>query len=220
MMPKAIKHIIWDWNGTLLNDRWLCIESINSLLNSRGIPLISEDKYLNIFDFPVRDYYSRAGFDFTKEPFEKPALQFIELYHKRMFECMLQPGALHVLEKIGKSGISQSLLSASEQAILDQMTYHHQIRHHFSLVTGLNDHYANGTEELARWHVSQLPFSADAIILVGDTCHDMNVASDNKMACILLKNGHFPAHRLEGCGSELVDDLQGLLQHPWLLGSF
>ena len=31
------KHIVWDWNGTLLNDLWLCIESINFVLESRGM---------------------------------------------------------------------------------------------------------------------------------------------------------------------------------------
>ena len=39
------KHIIWDWNGTLLNDRWLCVEGINQALIKRGLNPISEDQY-------------------------------------------------------------------------------------------------------------------------------------------------------------------------------
>ena len=62
-----IKHIIWDWNGTLLDDCWLCVESINKLLLKRGLPLIDKEKYLDIFCFPVEDYYIKLGFDFEKE---------------------------------------------------------------------------------------------------------------------------------------------------------
>ena len=48
------KHIIWDWNGTLLDDRWLCVEGINQALVKRDLNLISENQYRKIFTFPVK----------------------------------------------------------------------------------------------------------------------------------------------------------------------
>ena len=72
------KHIVWDWNGTLLDDRWLCIEAINYVLKSRNMPLVSNKDYRNLFCFPVIEYYKKLGFDFTKEPF--PILGIIEYY--------------------------------------------------------------------------------------------------------------------------------------------
>ncbi|MCK4288095.1 MAG: HAD hydrolase-like protein, partial [Bacteroidales bacterium] len=62
-----IKTIIWDWNGTLLNDIDICINSINILLEHRNIENLTKEIYKEIFTFPVKDYYSKAGFDFTKE---------------------------------------------------------------------------------------------------------------------------------------------------------
>ena len=29
------RHVIWDWNGTLLDDAWLCVEVLNGLLARR-----------------------------------------------------------------------------------------------------------------------------------------------------------------------------------------
>ena len=40
------KHIIWDWNGTLLDDRWLCIEAINQTLTKRNMNTITDDEYV------------------------------------------------------------------------------------------------------------------------------------------------------------------------------
>ena len=59
------KHIIWDWNGTLLDDTWLCVEGINQALIKRNLTPISEDRYREVFTFPVRDYYKKLGFDLT-----------------------------------------------------------------------------------------------------------------------------------------------------------
>ena len=51
------KHIIWDWNGTLLDDRWLCIEAINKTLTKRNMNTITDNEYVELFCFPVKDYY-------------------------------------------------------------------------------------------------------------------------------------------------------------------
>ena len=74
----SYKGIIWDWNGTLLNDTKLAVESMNKILLKRGLPVLTVERYKHVFTFPVRDYYQSVGFDFDKEPFEIPAMEFIE----------------------------------------------------------------------------------------------------------------------------------------------
>ena len=51
------KHIIWDYNGTLLNDVKLCVTIINEMLKARNLPVMSIERYRKLFDFPVKDYY-------------------------------------------------------------------------------------------------------------------------------------------------------------------
>jgi phosphoglycolate phosphatase len=79
---QGINTIIWDWNGTLLDDVDMCIESINILLKRRNLDMLSRKRYRDIFTFPVRDYYETAGFNFSKEPWDKVAHEFIDLYFK------------------------------------------------------------------------------------------------------------------------------------------
>ena len=52
----ALKHIIWDWNGTMLDDRWLTIAAMNSVLARRNMDELTEDQYLQFFTFPVIEY--------------------------------------------------------------------------------------------------------------------------------------------------------------------
>ena len=67
---KKYRYIFWDWNGTLLDDVWLCVDIINYMLIKRGKSEITQSQYREIFDFSVKGYYKKAGFDFKTEPFE------------------------------------------------------------------------------------------------------------------------------------------------------
>jgi phosphoglycolate phosphatase len=63
MPVPRYRHIVWDWNGTLLDDLDYSIGVMNTLLARRALPLLDRARYHALFDFPVRDYYYRLGFD-------------------------------------------------------------------------------------------------------------------------------------------------------------
>ena len=67
MINPKIKYIIWDWNGTLIDDAWLFVEIMNEELKERMLPQINIQDYRQHFTFPVKKYYERLGFDFQKE---------------------------------------------------------------------------------------------------------------------------------------------------------
>ena len=75
-----VRHVIWDWNGTLLDDAWLCREIMNGQLRKRGLPTLRAERYEAIFDFPVEGYYRKVGFDWKKESFEEAGTEFIVEY--------------------------------------------------------------------------------------------------------------------------------------------
>lgn len=78
---KGFDHIIWDWNGTLVNDLDYAVSAINRVLSDYRLATISRDHYRNIFRFPVRDYYESLGFDFNRVSFEEVGTRFIENYN-------------------------------------------------------------------------------------------------------------------------------------------
>ena len=91
------KHAIWDWNGTLLNDTWLCVEVLNGLLARRGRATITRTIIGENFGFPVIHFYEYLGFNADVDTFDsKP--WFIGDYEKRWFdERILYPDAHEVL---------------------------------------------------------------------------------------------------------------------------
>ena len=86
---KKVNTIIFDFNGTILDDLDLCFNTLNKMLNMYNHPSITLDRYLDIFTFPVINYYRKAGFDFDKEPFDELAPIFMDIYQPNSLKCSL-----------------------------------------------------------------------------------------------------------------------------------
>ena len=127
LRPSQYKHIIWDWNGTLLNDTWLFVDIMNGVLKSHNMDTITVQKYREIFEFPVENYYKKLGFDLNKESFQKSGLEFIEIYKKRRYEAKLHPRVNSILSKLLTININHSILSAQHQTLLDDHAKYYNI---------------------------------------------------------------------------------------------
>lgn len=200
-------HVIWDWNGTLMDDAWLCVEIVNELLTRRGLAPTTPCKYSEVFGFPLRTYYQRVGFDLEREDFAATGDEFNILYGQRLRECRLREGARKVLTALDRSGIGQSLLSASYEVDLEEIVAHYGLRSHFTAVAGVDNGLGEGKIERGHGHLAELNCQSDEVLLVGDTLHDIEVAAALGVHCVLLPSGHQSRRRLELGECTVVDGL-------------
>ncbi len=186
-----MKTILWDWNGTLLDDIDCCIGCINVLLRKHSIPTIdSVDEYRRKFRFPIQDYYRECGFDFTRTPFDELAREYIALYQPASGACGLVPGALQALDAAQANGYRQIVLSASQKNnLLEQMRVY-PLEGYFTEVLGIGDVFARSKVELAtRWREKAENRNAE-VVMIGDSFHDWEVARAIGAQCVLFSGGH------------------------------
>jgi len=173
---------------------------------------ITLEKYREIFGFPVKNYYTKLGFDLEKEPFEESGMEFIKGYENRRYEAQLYPQVVPLLSDLQTIGISHSILSAQHQTLLDDLTQYYNIRDHFIQVIGLDNHYAHSkVENGIRW-VNRLKLNAQEVLLIGDTDHDFEVAETIGIDCLLLSHGHHSSDRLQKTGATVVQGLNDVFQ--------
>lgn len=207
------KHIIWDWNGTLLNDTWLCVEVLNGLLARRGRASISVENYRANFGFPVIHFYEYLGFDTDVDSFERVSHEFIGDYEARWLkECQLHPEAADVLHAMAASGLTHSVLSAAKKEALEIGIGHFGIRDHFSGLCGTDNIYAKGKMEQGRSWIEGLDWAPHEVMLIGDTLHDHEVAEAIGTDCILMAHGHHTPERLEASGRPVAHSLRELIE--------
>lgn len=139
---KGKKHIIWDWNGTLLNDVDHAVQVMNTLLFENGLPTLSKDHYRQTFEFPVINYYRSLGFNFEKEFFESLCHKFVVRFMSGFRSLPLFPNIKEVLFKLHCEGYVQSVLSATDQENLEAMVTYFKLDHIFFKVFGIDNKLA------------------------------------------------------------------------------
>jgi len=206
-MQKNYTHIIWDWNGTLLNDVDWCFATINRLLaTQQKPPLPSLAAYREVFGFPIIDYYRRAGFDLAAESYDSLAAKYIALYHGAGSESMgLFANTETVLQAVKNSGRSQVILSASSQENLFAQLAPFDIHGLFDEILGISDIFAKGKVEIGLDYIARNPVQNG--LFIGDTLHDFEVAEAMGIDCVLVAQGHHSRERLQVCGVPVLADL-------------
>lgn len=204
---KNIKAIIWDWNGTLLDDLEPSILSMNQMLVKRNIPVLKTKVYKEIFTFPVKDYYLKAGVNFEDFEWDVVAMEFIENYRKNVVTSVVHEGVGEILDYLAGKNIRQFILSAMQQEFLSETIEQRLDAGFFEEIVGLNNHYAHTKVENAVLLVEKIALPKSEILMVGDTLHDFEVAEAAGIACILFSGGHQSRKRLEGSGALVIDHL-------------
>ncbi|MHC4758149.1 MAG: HAD family hydrolase [Planctomycetota bacterium] len=212
MNLSKYKHVIWDWNGTLINDTSVCAEIVNVCLRKRGIPLIDIDIYRQAFDLPVINFYKRIGFDCSEQEFQDLSEEFLDIYEHRQYECSLQDGTAETLDYFAEIKVEQSILSAYQQHRLEKAIEHFGIVDYFKYIHGRMDSLAAGKAEIARELTKKLDCDNNSMLLIGDTTHDFEVAQIIGADCVLISNGHHSDEKLQNSRAVVLGSLHEILK--------
>ncbi len=210
---ENIRYIMWDWNGTLLDDLQINFEIENSLLRKRGLrEMESIEKYHRVFTFPIIRFYEKMGFDLENERFEDIARDYVYEYEQRFHEAEIFPDAERVIRYFRSAGMEQIILSMTENKWLFSQVAFHGIDHLFSDILGTGDIYARSKVEIAKKWMSEKGVSGDEVLFVGDTTHDFEVAQSIGCECVLIAKGHNSKEALLKTGAKVIDSINELIE--------
>lgn len=196
-LSDKYENVIWDWNGTLLNDVKVGVDTLNDMLDRRGLPSLTVQQYKDLFEFPVVCFYQRVGFDLVKESFHELSVDFVGTYDKYAEGVALNPFVPEALAYVQQSGIRQYILSALREDLLNCMLGEFAIDFHFERACGSDDIYAAGKIERGRRMLETLDICPAKTVMIGDTVHDAEVARALGFDCILFAGGHNSEWRLQ-----------------------
>ncbi len=204
------KYILWDWNGTLLDDIGASLRSVNDMLRKRGMPEIDEKRYRECIGVPIIRFYERV-FDLSKEIYNDLLKEYNDGYLYYLESCSLSDGAAEALERFAKSGKKQVIISSSNNAILKPNVEKYGISGYFEDVLGSDDFMADSKIERAVKYLKNSGASSGETLVIGDLVHDFELAKAIGADCILLTSGHEKPERLNACGARIIDSLRKIL---------
>jgi len=203
--------VVWDWNGTIVDDAFIFVDIMNDYLSLYGLPEITPEDYKNNFCFPVNNYYKRLGFKLSEKEFKKLSVNFIQKYKKVMFFPSLKKDILSVLKYLKKLHYKQFVVSAQEQGLLRQSVDYYGLTGYFGGSFGLNNNLAVSKKSVAKKHIFPYLKKNQGALFIGDTIHDYEVAKSLGADCCLVSWGHNSKNKLKKTKQPVVDSVDDLL---------
>ena len=208
-----MKTIIWDFNGTILDDVDVAVKILNAILEELEYPQrFTVEQYKDIFTFPVIEYYIKAGFDFNKHSFEYIADIYFKYYRLYIQEAKINNNFMNLFNLFKDKGYKNVIISATRQDMLDIELDKYNMKNLFDEALGINDIYAKSKIELAiNWNNNSKYANSDKIY-IGDTVHDYEVANSIGCKSYIVSSGHQSTKVLLKNGIQPYKDLEEVLK--------
>ena len=211
MINSKYTHILWDWNGTLLNDAELSADIDSRLRVAKSLSPISLADFRDLFSFPMEDYYRASGFNLEAYSFRQICEDFMQLYEAEKYSCSLHAQAREVLSLFKSKGLSQSILSAYVHDSLVALIEHFGLTEYFDHLSGHEHIYPISKVDQGRMLLKKLNVDPGTVLMIGDTVHDSDVAAGIGVDCVLLATGCNSERRLRATGRMVYRSLGELI---------
>lgn len=199
------KHIIFDYNGTILYDTDICVEILNELLESHARPPVDEAYYREHFHFPIASFYTKLGFDFEKESFDQLGRRYMNIYLSNIHRCKVYHGFRHLIAELRKQPVKISILTALNHDALHDQLITFNLGQYFDATFGLYDHHALSKVQRGHELMQHVGIPAHETIIIGDTDHDLEVAHSLGIDALLLADGHQTEERLKKTNAKVIN---------------
>jgi phosphoglycolate phosphatase-like HAD superfamily hydrolase len=203
---------VWDWNGTLLDDLDIVVESLNVGTARFGVPPIDHDGYRDHFTRPVRGFYdSLFGRAISDMEWAELNRSFHDEYHARVERARLTTGARETIDRVVDLGWSQSLLSMSMHDHLLEIVSSHGIADRFLSVDGIRSNTGGLKAGHLGAHLDSLQKEPATVLLIGDTPDDAMAARGVGAGIVLYDGGSHHLDALHALGAPVADTLMDAL---------
>jgi phosphoglycolate phosphatase len=187
--------IVFDWNGTVLDDIDRANDSLNAVLGRRGIPHLGIEEFRGRFELPLARMFTGLGV---------PADELVAAEHEWNAEMAARPpratpGVVPMLAALRQAGFGLGVLSAAATATVRGDAVALGLETRFDFLLG-------GQRDKSAALRSVVDDASGRVFYVGDTEYDMVSARAAGAVAIGFGSGYRPAAGLTASGAVAVID--------------
>lgn len=190
-MPSRPTHIVWDWNGTLLDDNHAVLAGVNAVCADFGRPPLTMAQWREAYRRPLdRCYEQLLGQPLTEQDWARIDRDYHTAYLRYLDELALAPGVPETLGEWAGGGGTQSLLSMWFHDDLMALVGRMGLLPHFTRVDGLRVSTGGaGKSESLLAHLAAQRLEPERVVVVGDVVDDADAARAAGARCVLVSTG-------------------------------
>lgn len=198
------KNILWDWNGTILNDTPVAFEATNILLERYGYSTITLGYYRDNIDTPIVNFYSKI-FDLNKHDLEILDNEWGVLYNQLSDKIGLHEGVRELLRFFAGENCCQVILSAFKTEVINKYARKFSVENYFEDILGTQNIVMESKTIRGKRYMKEHKFAPEQTLYIGDTVHDFDTAFALGVDCVLFSGGQQSPKLLQQCGVPVFD---------------
>ncbi len=210
--------MIWDWNGTLVDDLELVVASVNLSLEDIGAPPIDADAYRTHYTRPVQHFYEGVlGRPLEGSEWRRIDRVFHEGYRNGVASLPLTVDARAAVDQVAASGWTQSILSMWWHDELAAAVAARGIDRFMIRVDGNRGEAGETKLRHLRRHLHDLeetlgPLNRCRVVVIGDALDDAGAARETGVWCVLYDGGSHHRAELAGVGMPIANTMLEALE--------
>jgi phosphoglycolate phosphatase-like HAD superfamily hydrolase len=209
-----MRHVVWDWNGTLFDDLPIVVASVNVSLRSVGAPPIDADRYREVYQRPLHRFYEvLLGRPVLPDEMAAIDRDFHDAYHALLDQARLTVDARSAVDLVAARGQTQSVLSMWWHDRLVPAVRYFALEEHMLAVDGHRGPAGASKQNHLERHVEQLTrlfpgrVRREGVVVIGDVTDDADAARAVGVGCVLYDGGSQPRAALEATGAPVAATL-------------
>jgi len=226
-MPAAIRLIVFDWDGTLMDSETQIVHSMFGAIRDMQLESRTADECRNIIGLGLKEAIDSL-YPGRDEQFSR---QFVDSYRHHWFiqanDSELFPGARETLLLLREAGFELAIATGKGRTGLEKVLKHTELESMFSVTRCSDETRSKPHPQMLEEILQETGIEAANTLMVGDTEYDMNMAIQAGVHPVAVsygvhERGRLMAHQPLACLdtiSELVDWLaeQQLLDPEFII---
>lgn len=202
------KQLIFDFDGTIVDSRYMIVAMINRLAGKYKLRTIREQDYAHLRGLTVVERCRFVGLPLYKLPLFK--LDLTRTYRETADELEPVPGLREVLEALKVSGVRLSIISSNSTENIKRFLARNGIDLFDGIHTSGN---IFGKDRTIAGFLKRYRLRSEDVAYVGDECRDIEACRKNNVRVIAVTWGYDDRELLAANKPDyLVDSPSGLLE--------
>lgn len=188
--------IVFDWDGTLLDSASGIAASIQEASREMGLQVPSRERASHVIGLGLMDALRHAVPDLPEQSYAEFAERYRRHFLAREGEMDLFPGVPEMLSALEGAGYDLAVATGKSRKGLDRALASSGLGKHFAATRCADETRSKPDPAMLYELMAELSRQPGELLMIGDTSHDLDMASNASVDAVAVTYGAHPEDQL------------------------
>ena len=215
MAKKLFDFIVFDWDGTLMDSTAAITLSIQAAARDLGLPVPSDEDASYVIGLGLAEALQKALPDLDPAHYGRMAERYRYHYLAKSEKLILFKGVPEMLQDLAGQGYFLAVATGKSRVGLNRVLNQANMLSVFDATRCADESFSKPHPAMLHELTRELGQDMRRTVMIGDTTHDLQMASNAGAGAVAVQYGAHPFHQLQALNplymATSVPDL-----HQWL----